>query len=75
MNDKHFVLTIERQYGSGGRLTGKRLAEELGIHFYDEEILKMTSETSAIGEQYFRLADERDVYKRQPPVFAHRDRE
>ena len=59
MNDKHFVITIERQYGSGGRLTGKRLAEELGIHFYDEEILKMTSETSAIGEQYFRLADER----------------
>ena len=59
MNDKHFVITIERQYGSGGRLTGKRLAEELGIHFYDEEILKMTSETSAIGEQYFRLADEK----------------
>ena len=59
MNDRHFVITIERQYGSGGRLTGKRLAEELGIHFYDEEILKMTSGTSAIGEQYFRLADER----------------
>ena len=37
MNDRHFVITIERQYGSGGRLTGKRLAEELGIHFYDEE--------------------------------------
>ena len=35
------------------------LAEELGIHFYDEEILKLTSETSAIGEQYFRLADEK----------------
>ena len=59
MSNKHFVITIERQYGSGGRLTGKRLAEELGIHFYDEEILKMTSETSAIGEQYFRLADEK----------------
>ena len=59
MNKKHFVITIERQYGSGGRRTGKRLAEELGIHFYDEEILKMTSETSAIGEQYFRLADEK----------------
>ena len=57
MSNKHFVITIERQYGSGGRLTGKRLAEELGIHFYDEEILKMTSETSAIGEQYFRLAE------------------
>ena len=59
MNKKHFVITVERQYGRGGRLTGKRLAEELGIHFYDEEILKMTSETSAIGEQYYRLADEK----------------
>ena len=59
MEKKHFVITIERQYGSGGRITGKRLAEELGIHFYDEEILKLTSETSAIGEQYFRLADEK----------------
>lgn len=59
MNKKHFVITIERQYGSGGRITGERLAKELGIHFYDEEILKMTSETSAIGEQYFRLADEK----------------
>ena len=59
MSEKHYVITIERQYGSGGRLTGERLAKELGIHFYDEEILKMTSETSAIGEQYFRLADEK----------------
>ena len=59
MSSKHYVITIERQYGSGGRITGMRLAEELGIHYYDEEILKMTSETSAIGEQYFRLADEK----------------
>ena len=59
MSDKHYVITIERQYGSGGRITGMRLAKELGIHYYDEEILKMTSETSAIGEQYFRLADEK----------------
>lgn len=59
MSKKHFVITVERQYGSGGRLTAERLAKELGIHFYDEEILKMTSETSAIGEQYFRLADEK----------------
>ena len=42
MSDKHYVITIERQYGSGGRITGMRLAEELGIHYYDEEILKMT---------------------------------
>lgn len=59
MKNKHFVITIGRQYGSGGRTVGRMLAEELGIHFYDEEILKLTSETSAIGEQYFRLADEK----------------
>ena len=59
MKNNHFVITIGRQYGSGGRIVGKMLAEELGIHFYDEEILKLTSETSAIGEQYFRLADEK----------------
>ena len=54
---KKLIVTIGRQYGSGGSEIGARLAKELGIHFYDEEILKMTSETSAIGEQYFRLAE------------------
>lgn len=58
-DNKKLVITIGRQYGSGGRITSKRLAEELGIQFYDEEILRMTSEESAIGEQYFRLADEK----------------
>ena len=37
MSDKHYVITIERQYGSGGRITGMRLAEELGIHYYDDQ--------------------------------------
>ena len=54
---KNFVITIGREFGSGGHNLGQSLAKELGIHFYDEEILKMTSETSAIGEQYFRLAE------------------
>lgn len=57
--NKNLVITIGRQYGSGGRMTGEKLAKELGIHFYDEEILKITSEVSAIGEEYFRLADEK----------------
>lgn len=56
---KNLVITIGRQYGSGGRIVGKALAEELGIHFYDEEILSITSEQSAVGEVFFRLADEK----------------
>lgn len=59
MLKKHFVITIGRQYGSGGRIVGKRLAEKLGIHFYDNDILKLTSERAAIGEEYLRLADEK----------------
>ncbi|MDD3250989.1 MAG: cytidylate kinase-like family protein [Lachnospiraceae bacterium] len=59
MDKTKLVITIERQYGSGGRIVGTKLAEELGIPFYDDEILSMTAEKSAVGEQYFRLADEK----------------
>jgi cytidylate kinase len=59
MDTSKLVITIERQYGSGGRIIGRMLAEKLGIHFYDDEILSMTAEKSAVGEQYFRLADEK----------------
>ena len=59
MLTKKVVITIGRQYGSGGRTVGKSLAASLGIPFYDEEILRITSEKTAIGEQYFRLADEK----------------
>lgn len=59
MRNKKLVITIGRQYGSGGRIVGKALAEKFGIHFYDEEILSITSERSAVGEVFFRLADEK----------------
>ena len=58
MDKSKLVITIERQYGSGGRIVGKKLAEELGIPFYDDEILSMTAEKSAVGEKYFRIFDE-----------------
>ena len=51
MDKSKLVITIERQYGSGGRIVGKKLAEELGIPFYDDEILSMTAEKSAVGEK------------------------
>lgn len=59
MEKSHAIITIDRQYGSGGRIIGKRLSEELGIPFFDQEILKLASEESAIGEQFFRLNDEK----------------
>ncbi len=59
MEEKNIIITIGRQYGSGGREVGARLAEELGISFYDKNILRMNSSESGIKESYFHLADER----------------
>ena len=59
MGKDKYNITINRLYGSGGRIMGKKLSQELGIPFYDEEILKMASEESAVGEQYFSLNDEK----------------
>lgn len=56
---QHLVITIEREYGSGGRLLGKELSEELGIPYYDDEIIRTASEHAAVGEEYFRLNDEK----------------
>ena len=52
------VITIARQYGSGGRTVGKMLAKDLGISYYDKELLKKASEESGINEGLFAGADE-----------------
>ena len=56
---KHTVITIARSYGSGGRTLGKKLAEELGIHCYDRELIRMASDESGINEALFGEADEK----------------
>ena len=43
---ENIVITIARQYGSGGKTIGAMLAKELGINCYSREILKMASEES-----------------------------
>lgn len=54
-----YVITIARQYGSGGRTIGEMLADRLGIHFYDKELMKLASEDSGINERLFNTADEK----------------
>ena len=54
-----FVITIARQYGSGGRTIGEMLADRLGIHFYDKELMKLASEDSGINERLSNTADEK----------------
>ena len=53
------VITIARQYGSGGRTIGEMLAEDIKVHYYDKELLKLASEESGISERLFVNADEK----------------
>ncbi|MDO4326278.1 MAG: cytidylate kinase-like family protein [bacterium] len=56
---KKLIITISRQYGSGGGEIGRQLAEDLGIHCYDKNMLEMSSYESGIKESFFHLADEK----------------
>jgi cytidylate kinase len=53
-----FVITISREYGSGGRFIGKLVAEKLGISFYDSEILTKASELTGISKIFLEGYDE-----------------
>lgn len=56
---KHHIITINRMYGSNGRLIGKALAEKLGIGFYDQELIRMASEKKDIPMEELRKVDEK----------------
>ena len=56
---KKVIITIGRQYGSGGAEVGKKLGAKLGLDVDAKELLRMTSNASGISESYFHLADER----------------
>ena len=56
---KNLVITIAREYGSGGKTVGEMLAKETGINCYSREIIKMASEDSGINEGLFGQADEK----------------
>ena len=53
------VITIARQYGSGGRTIGKKLAESLNIPFYDKELIAMAAKKSGLSQEVFEKADEK----------------
>ena len=56
---ENYVITIARGYGSGGKTIGMMLADDLGIKYYDKNLMRIASEESGIHERLFGLADER----------------
>lgn len=50
----HRVITIAREFGSGGHLLGERLSKELGIRLYDKEFIHLAAQESGMDEAYIR---------------------
>ena len=55
---KNVVITIAREYGSGGREIAKELSEIMGIKFYDDELIKLIAKESGYSEDVLRDVDE-----------------
>jgi cytidylate kinase len=53
------ILTIGRQFGSGGRIIGKKLAEAFGIAYYDKELIQLAARESGLCHDVFEKADEK----------------
>lgn len=58
---KRVVITISREYGSGGRYVGRLLADKMGIKFYDKDIINMVSKESGLGVNYIINSEQKLV--------------
>ena len=56
--DKKIIITIARQYGSGGREIGELVAKKLGIPLYDKELITEAASRGSLDEKVTKLADE-----------------
>ena len=59
--NQHKIITISRQYGSGGRIVAKKLADALGIAFYDNELITMAAEKTGLSVECFKDAEKTSV--------------
>ena len=55
----NLIVAINRQYGSGGKEVGQKVADALGIKLYDKEITELAAKKSGIRKDYFDKADEK----------------
>ena len=58
-NGKKIIITIAREYGSGGRYVGKVLSKKLGISFYDKKLISIISEKTGFSKSYVSNNDQK----------------
>lgn len=60
------IITVGREFGSGGREFGRRLAEELGFEYYDKEIVTAIAEHTSLSEEYVKEIVEKRPHQLYP---------
>lgn len=66
------IITISREFGSGGRELGKRLADALGVPCYDREIIKLIAEQNGFDESYVSHLSEKVIQVSYPMTIGRR---
>ncbi len=66
------IITVSRQFGSGGRTIGRKAAERLGISCYDAELIQKIAEESGFAQNYIREEGEYASSGRFSPFFSNR---
>lgn len=59
MAEKHIIINIGRQFGSGGKAIAELIGEKLGIPVYDQELLSIAAQKSGISSEFFKESDEK----------------
>lgn len=57
--NNHIVITLSREYGSGGRYVGKLIADKLGIKLYDKEFITKVAEKTGLAEEYIEIHEQK----------------
>lgn len=65
------IITISREFGSGGRELGKRIADILGFDYYDKEIISAIAKNKGLNENYVAFALEHHGWHNFPITFRH----
>ena len=65
------IITVSREFGSGGRELGKRIADNMGIAYFDREIITAVAEGSQMDENYVEAVLDRGMFRDIPVTFGH----
>lgn len=65
------IITISREFGSGGRELGKRLADILGFDYYDKEVIAAISQSRGLNEDYIERVLDNHAWQTVPITFRN----